>query len=51
MLICPAFFIWIAFSSNCNIICLRYIYNLWFILRHIKFFKFFLKIKSHNNLH
>ena len=28
----------------------RYIYNLWFILRHIKFFKFFLKIKSHSNL-
>ena len=28
----------------------RYIYNLWFILRHIKFFKIFLKIKSHNNL-
>lgn len=28
----------------------RYIYNLWFILRHIKFFKFFLKIKSYNNL-
>ena len=24
--------------------------HLWFILRHIKFFKFFLKIKSHNNL-
>ncbi len=43
--------VWVAFSSDCNIICFRNSYNFWLVFRHIKFFVLFLKIKSHDYLH